>query len=208
MAMFVKIGNPVNFAELLSSDDLRKHLTAVAFLLGEKEHREVFLPRLLEICRTMDFQKESKSKQEQSFRIMAARAMGQIINRVGFDDRKELHTGCVRWFDELTQTQEMDSVFSGIWGFTDLGVPPEKTIERLHEIATGGRLNREPPQISARGMAFRSIAKLDRTLAETLVDYECCREYLQGIEHWLAESEPNSKIYNELLDEARWLRRD
>jgi hypothetical protein len=88
------------------------------------------------------------------------------------------------------------------------GVPPEKTIERLHEIATGGRLNREPPQISARGMAFRSIAKLDRTLAETLVDYECCREYLQGIEHWLAESEPNSKIYNELLDEARWLRRD
>lgn len=205
---FVQIGEQVKFAELLASDDLRKHCTAVVFLRNEEERGEIFLPRLLEICTSADIQKENKTRQEQTFLMMAARAMGEIINRVGFDDGKELHTGCVQWFDELTRTGEMDSVFAGIWGFTDLGIPPKETIDRLHEIATGERLNREPPQISARGMAFRSIAKLNRALAETLVDSECCREYLQGVEHWLAETEPNSKIYNELVDEARWLQMD
>ena len=196
----------MNFAELLASDDFRKHCTAVCFLRHEEARGEIFLPRLLEICRSIDIFKEHKTKQEQSFLLMAARAMGEIINKVGFDAGKEPHTRCVRWFDELTRTGEMDSVFSGIWAFTDLGVPPEDTLERLYEIAIGDRLKREPPLMSSRGMAFRSIAKMNRQLAETLVDSQCCREYLQGIDLWIAEDEPNSKVHNELLDEARWLR--
>jgi hypothetical protein len=195
----------VNFADLLASDDLRKHCTAVCFLRHDENRGEEFLPRLLEIGRSIDIFRENKTKQEQSFLLMAARAMGEIINRVGFDDSKETHTLCIRWFDELTRTGEMDSVFSGIWGFTDLGVPPESTVERLYEIAIGDRLKREPPLMSSRGMAFRSIAKLNRQLAETLVDSQSCREYLQGIDRWIAEEEPNSKVHNELLDEARWL---
>jgi hypothetical protein len=198
----------VNFEKRLASEDPRDHLAAVLYLRNEAERGEIFLPRLLEICTSTDILKENKTRQEQSFLVMAARAMGEIINRVGFDDGKELHIGCVRWFDELTRTGEMDSVFSGIWGFTDLGVPPENTIERLHQIATGDRLKREPPQMSSRGLAFRSIAKLNRQLAEDLVDSPCCREYLQGIELWIAEKEPNSKAQNELRDEAQWLRAD
>jgi hypothetical protein len=198
----------VNFAELLASDDLRKHFTAVVFLRNEEERGEIFLPRLLDICRYTDILKENKTKHEQTFLVMAARAMGEIINRVGFDDGKELHTGCVRWFDDLTRTGEMDSVFSGIWGFTDLGVPPQITIERLHQIAIGDGLKREPPQMSSRGLAFRSIAKLNRKLAETLIDSQCCREYLDGIDLWIAEREPNSRVQNELLEESQWLRSD
>lgn len=200
----------MNFADLLASNDLRKHCTAVAFLRSEEERGEIYLPRLLEICRSIDILRENKTKQEENFLVMAARAMGEIISRVGFDNGKELHTSCVQWFDELTRTGEADSVFSGIWGFTDLGVPPKTTIERLHQIAIGNALKREPPQMSSRGLAFRAIAKLDPQLAQTLIEYSCCTEYLQGIDSWIAEYREkypdNFKIVEDLIEESRWLR--
>jgi hypothetical protein len=198
------------FATRLASEDPLDHCRAVLFLCGEGASGEVYLPRLLDICKRTDIGKQSKSEREQSFLVLSARAMGVILRLVGFREDDVLHAGCLQWFEDLSTSGEVDSLFAGIWGFGELGVPPKKPMDRLYQIATGNRHRNEPPQMSSRGLAFRMIANLDRQIAQTIVDRQCCLEYLQGIDLWIAEYEEkypsNSRLIEGLLDESRWLR--
>ena len=199
----------MNFAERFASKDFRDHSTAVVFLRGEGVSGEVHLPGLLEICNKIDIRKQNKSEREAIFIVLSARAMGEIIQLVGFQEQNELHRGCLEWIEGLLSSGEKDSLYAGIWALGDLGVPPNTTIDRLYQIAIGERLENRTAQISPRGLAFRVIAKLDRQIAKTLTERECCREYLQAVDQWSAyykgKYPENLRIRDELIEEARWI---
>ncbi|EMB15350.1 hypothetical protein [Rhodopirellula europaea] len=192
------------FASRLASDDRRSQWWAAVQLMNAGPEASVHLPRLLDICDGIDLDADL-STHKHWITFYAARASGRIVQAIGYDGEIDLHKRVFGWIARLASHQNIERAIGGIWGLADLGAPPSATVEMLVDfVLTDAR--RDPTgKHTARSVAFRMLARIDRELAIHYADSEACREFLADVRRWSGADPERAASPNGIFTEAGWL---
>jgi len=166
------------------------------------------LPKLLDLCDPLDLPSQTESR-ERGFVLYATRSTGAILNASGFDDGNQLHVRGCQWIHSVADCDDINIAAIGIWALGDLGSPPISTIERLLSCIHDDKRFDSSGVHSFRSIAFRMLARVDRSLASTLIDTLACKEYASTMSVWIsaAKLRPDGHYDHgpDLTAESAWL---
>lgn len=196
------------FATRLASDDQRSHWWAACKLLNAGLDGLPHLPQLLDLCDRLNLPSQTPPR-ERGFVLYATRSTGAILNAAGFDDGDPLHVRGVRWIHSIAVNDDINIAAIGIWALGDLRAPPASPIELLLTCVHDDERFDSPGVHSIRSIAFRMLARVDRSLASTLVDSIACKEHAAAMSTWIdaARNRPAGHYDHgpELTAEFAWL---
>ncbi|QEG01422.1 hypothetical protein Mal15_54980 [Stieleria maiorica] len=192
------------FASRLTSTDRRSQWWAAVQLMNAGPEASVHLCRLLEICDEIDIDGELPEL-EHWITFYAARASGRIVHSIGYDGDDRLHKRVFDWIKRLALHRNVERAIGGIWGLADLGTPPAATIGLLVDLTLNDTRRDPTGEHSARSVAFRMLARIDRAAAVHYADTHAGREFIADVYRW-SEANPERAVGpNGILTEAGWL---
>ena len=196
------------FSTRLTSDDLRSHWWAACQLMNAGIEGLPHLSQLLDLCDRLDLALQTDAR-ERGFVLYATRSTGTILNAAGFDHDDQLHVRGCQWIHSVADCDDINIAAIGIWALGDLGTPPKSTVDRLLTCVHDDERFDPSGLHSLRSIAFRTLARVDRTLASTLVDTLACNEYASAMSAWIAAAKARPAGHYdhgpELTAESAWL---
>lgn len=195
----------MDFCLELRSDSVQRQSKAAIFLRSELANGYVHLPLLLQRSQEVDQTIESLSKAEIDLVGHGALSIGAILNAVGYDDTNSLHHNLVDWLVHLTSVKHIDIAAYGLHGLGEMSLPPARAFDTYHFVIRSGLRSNEHPAVTLRSIAFRMLAKTDKTIAKQYIDHDSCREYLLAVEYW-QQGDCSQQSKKSLREESDWIR--
>ncbi|QDV41103.1 hypothetical protein Enr13x_09410 [Stieleria neptunia] len=192
------------FTSRLASTDRRSQWWAAVQLMNAGPESSVHLFRLLDICDGIDIDSDV-SELEHWITFYAARASGRIVQSIGYDVGNQLHKRVFDWIERLALHRNPERAIGGIWGLADLGTPPAATVDLLVELTLTDTRRDPTGEHTARSVAFRMLARIDRTAAVRYADTDAGREFIANVRRWSEDNPERATGPNGILTEAGWL---
>ncbi len=192
------------FASRLASADRRSQWWAAVQLMNAGPEGSAHLSQLLNICDGIDLD-SNLSNREHWITFYAARASGRIVHSIGYDGDNRLHKRVFDWIERLALHRNIERAIGGIWGLADLGAPPTATIDLLADLTLTDTRRDPTGEHSARSVAFRMLARIDREVAVRYADTDAGREFVADVRRWSEADPERAAGPNGILTEAGWL---
>ena len=128
------------FARLVARPGVLSHSAAAIFLASQGADGYHNVELMLAQCKTLNLSRNSFDKCEDILLLSGTLTIIQMVRNVGYDGADPLHRDLFTWIDGLTNFVTAKIRGAGVWGYGDLGTPPESVSSRLIELVKGQRI--------------------------------------------------------------------
>jgi hypothetical protein len=197
----------MDFEAEFKSDSVQRQAKAATFLASQGKAGAAFVEHALDAMARIPDSKPH-DRLEEDLLGMGLISLARVVAAAGYEQSNPVHQ---QLWERIVSSvaSPYDSIAAS--AIYSLGVLQRaEGIPVLREVMESPPRQQNPPkQITLRGMAFRALMSISRQAVTPWVDSSACREYLQGVENWLAdmrEWKASPERMDELREECAWLR--
>ena len=169
----------MDFTLALAPDaPLKTKIEAALALKSQGANGVTYLQLLLDAVQRLHPHNESLDADEQKLLGYGALSLGACTASARFNPANELHLRIKDWILLTCDSPHRELSGFGLYALGELNCMDEVVLSRLEQRACIESEFASDNQITRRAIAFRVLAKLNRSRAAALIDSPACREYI------------------------------